>query len=523
MVLVVAAAMLVLPGVAHAGTVHGDFNGDGYADLAVGVPWEDLGSLHDAGAVQVLYGSANGVTSSHNQLWHRNAAGVLGSARSGADFGSVLESADYTGDGYADLAIAAGNQVQLLRGSAMGLTATNDQVVVLSAQIGSFAAGDFTGNGRTDLAVGLPRVDVGDQSGAGIVQVLRGSKAGLAPLTGQQWSQNSPGILNASSPGDGFGSSLAAGDFDQDGHADLAIGVPGESIHIDGREVELSGAVNVLRGATGGLTATGNRFFILGSPGMPEAVGWGEQYFGTALAAGDFDGDGFVDLAASAPEENPDISIAGHGLVVTLYGTGAGLTSNRAQELRQPGGIIGDNFGWSLAAADFNGDGLSDLGIGSPQDEPATQGLFADWGSVVMMYATAGTGITPTGAADLGPVLGRGARVTQPVRLLRRRHRRRRLPGRRRGRPRGRRRAGDAGLVDWFRRQRQPAPGPAWVGHLGSRQSALEPELERRPRFGRVRRRLWGQLGAVMGSPVGGYAERPRPATIDATRPRGVR
>src|ERR671912_1857643 len=38
----------------------GDFNGDGFADLAVGAPGEDVGAAGDAGAVNVLYGSAGG-------------------------------------------------------------------------------------------------------------------------------------------------------------------------------------------------------------------------------------------------------------------------------------------------------------------------------------------------------------------------------------------------------------------------------------------------------------------------------
>ena len=37
--------------------VAADFNNDGFADLAVGVPGEDVGSVVDAGAVNVLYGS----------------------------------------------------------------------------------------------------------------------------------------------------------------------------------------------------------------------------------------------------------------------------------------------------------------------------------------------------------------------------------------------------------------------------------------------------------------------------------
>ena len=66
-----------------------DFDGDGYADLAVGVPGEDLGSRaskRDAGAVQVLYGSKYGPTA-RDQLWHQDSKGIKGAAERGDNFG----------------------------------------------------------------------------------------------------------------------------------------------------------------------------------------------------------------------------------------------------------------------------------------------------------------------------------------------------------------------------------------------------------------------------------------------------
>ena len=54
----------------------GDFSGDGFADVAIGVPGESVGSASHAGAVHVLYGSASGITSAGNQFWTQNSSNV---------------------------------------------------------------------------------------------------------------------------------------------------------------------------------------------------------------------------------------------------------------------------------------------------------------------------------------------------------------------------------------------------------------------------------------------------------------
>ena len=115
-----------------------DFDGDGYADLAVGVPGESLRGKRAAGAVQVLYGSASGITD-HDQLWHQGRKGVKGALEKGDGFGTVLTSSDFDADGFADLAIGipregiggrpAVGAVQVLYGSPEGLTASGDQIL----------------------------------------------------------------------------------------------------------------------------------------------------------------------------------------------------------------------------------------------------------------------------------------------------------------------------------------------------------------------------------------------------------
>ena len=72
-------------------SVRADFNGDGRADLAVGVPLEDFatGKTNDGG-VNVIYGSAGGLTATGNQFWSQDSTGIFGGAESGDVFGLSL-------------------------------------------------------------------------------------------------------------------------------------------------------------------------------------------------------------------------------------------------------------------------------------------------------------------------------------------------------------------------------------------------------------------------------------------------
>ena len=100
--------------------------------------------------------------------------------------------------------------------------------------------------------------------------MLYGSAAGLqAAGSGgpddQLWGQDSPGVEGRSEEGDRFGSVLAAGDFNRDGSADLAIGV---FLEATGGQAG-DGGVNVLYGSAAGLQATGS--------GGPDDQLWGQD------------------------------------------------------------------------------------------------------------------------------------------------------------------------------------------------------------------------------------------------------
>jgi hypothetical protein len=395
---------------AEPGDILADFDRDGYADLAIGVPYEDVGTIVDAGAVNVIYGTAtSGLSASGDQIWDQDITGVVDSCETSDIFGTALAVGDFDGDGYEDLAIGASGEdvgtlnsagaVNIIYGSSGGLTATGDQMwhqdssgILGTAealdQFGySLAAADFDGDGCDDLAVGVVHEGVGTVDNAGAVNVIYGSAGGLSEV-GDQWlHQDTTGILDVCETDDVFGWALTAGDFDGDGYADLAVGVSGEDY---GGKNDV-GAVNVLYGSASGLTDVGDEFWTQDTSGMANAAEDGDR-FGRVLTAGDFNGDGKDDLAVGIPYEDNG-STLDTGAVHVIYGSaGGGLTSTgNWWFLQNTAGILDsaeqyDYFGRALSAGDFDGDGYTDLAIGVPYEDVDT---IVDAGAVSVVYGSA--------------------------------------------------------------------------------------------------------------------------------------
>jgi disulfide bond formation protein DsbB len=394
----------------------GDLNRDGYVDLAVGVPYEDVEGTEGAGAVSVLYGSAAGLSAEGNQLWHQDQPLVEGIAQRLDSFGWALAIGDLNGDGYADLAVGVPEEsigvaegagaVNVLYGSADGLSSAGNQLwyqdrpeVAGRGQQGdnfghAVAIGDLNGDGYADLAVGVRSEDIEGVEGAGAVNVLYGSANGVSTQGNQLWHQDQPGVEGRPQTSDNFGWALAIGDLNGDGYADLAVGVPYESIN----GLLSAGAVNVLYGSSAGLSSTGDQLW---HQDQPDVAGRAQQgdYFALTLAIGDLDGDGYGDLAVGVPLE--DVEGAAHaGAVNVLYGSASGLSSagNQYWHQEQPGVPSavqsGELFGSALAAGDLNGDGYADLAVGVPREDiEGAEGA----GAVNVLYGSADGLSSPAG------------------------------------------------------------------------------------------------------------------------------
>lgn len=379
------------PGTAETGDVFGadsayaDFNGDGYDDLAVSSPMEDVGSDKDGGAVAVLWGSPQGITG--------KGVSIADAAPTKHDrWGRNLAAGDFDGDGKADLAVGnTSNTVYVLKGgiSASGTAVKGRYGVKAPVQASgdgsgplNITAGDVNGDRRTDLVVD-----------------------GFETATGQYWNANylllgtSSGLSAAGAQPLKSGVITGIGDVNGDGFGDIVTGMHWNKTD-DGvtfPEASDGGKVWITYGTAGGAGSTTGITQNTGSvPGSSEK----NDYFGYELDLGDVNGDHYQDLVVGVAGEDIG-SVTDAGQLVVLYGSASGInTSSGTQSFAQstagvPGSDEkGDFLGTDVKLDDVTGDGHADVLAGSYEN---------DGNGAVLYLPSNGTKITATGSRTVSP------------------------------------------------------------------------------------------------------------------------
>ncbi len=262
-----------------------------------------------------------------------------------------------------------------------------DPITPVAAGSVGLAFGDFGATGSESLVIGAPGDSLGRRADAGTATVVTATARSVRTQSLRQGRD-----LTSRARSDEFvGAAVATGDMDCNGRDDLAVGAPGERL---GRHDD-AGLVVVTHGRA---RSVANRPIRLAQGGRLSGARAGNELTGTALASGDFDGDGCDDLAVGIPGED----IAGEtdaGAVAVAFGHRRGIGSGRASvTLSQADGLAGeveagDLVGATLAAGDFDCDGVDDLAVGMPGE---SIDAARNAGAVAIVHGSASGFVRPT-------------------------------------------------------------------------------------------------------------------------------
>ncbi|MFJ2213102.1 FG-GAP and VCBS repeat-containing protein [Streptomyces sp. NPDC101062] len=429
-----------------------DFNGDGYPDLAIGAHTATVDGVKRAGVVTVAYGSATGLRHDTAAIISQATPGVPGDPTEDGRWRAVSAHGDLDGDGYDDLVVTWAERHTVLWGSADGLTGAGTTVApgiyrphdpkVLGGTVG---VGDVNGDGVDDfitrgnngasygLSVRLGPLDRTTGASAGVwfrntgsLDKLLTSVVHVGDLTGDGiddivvsggvvLGNGTPGgvVLKGSATGLVKGSGFdgpqkystfypsALGDLNKDGHQDLVTGHPEDN------------KIYVAYGGPHGIGATPKaRSYTQAGTGVPGLDEEGDR-FGSALAIGDTDRDGYDDVIIGASYEtgaDPATTTAS-GAITVLRGSASGITTTGAKSFTQNSKGVpstsenNDHFGSAVAVLDTDRDGNPEVYVGGNGEDGYK-------GRVWTLPTDASTGVTGTGATSFhlgtlgGPATG---------------------------------------------------------------------------------------------------------------------
>ena len=307
------------PGGFGAAAASADFDGDGWADLAVGAPAR--------GTVDVYHGSSAGLR--HDIAITERSDG----------YGSALAAADLNRDGFGDLVAGApGSGALFLHfGNAGGLRGDRGRIFG-GPRFGSrVRTGDVDGDGHVDVVEGAP--DRPPDSG----------HASFCPGSGG-------GPRGCKTLGGAGASALAVADVDGDDIDDI---VQGDAVDSDGQE-PVGGTVWLWFGGRAGPAAEPLRLYQ-GTRWLVRHADEAADEFGASVDAGDLDGDGYADVVVGTPGENQGtgsfaVVRGGRDGLADVVGAGFGLNSREVPGAPRPGRRLGASV---AIVPDPDGDGVA--------------------------------------------------------------------------------------------------------------------------------------------------------------------
>jgi len=404
----------------------GDVNNDTYDDIIVGAPkyWNGMAFVYHGGSgSKGLDQSGERPTGDlQNADW---TAPSSAQDYTDTDFGYAVSTAgDVNGDEIDDVIVGEpgfGNgKVFVYHGSPSpgGLSQSEDWSVEGDQPDSGFGsavstAGNVNNDAFSDVIVGAPLYDVYGDADAGKIFVFYGSGTGLSDMNGTYWTAESDW------PDGEFGSAVSsAGDVNNDSYDDIIVGAP----------KYWNGMAFVYHGGTGskGLDQSGARptgtlsnadwkaASSLQDPDTP-ANGTDTEFGYSVSTAGDVNNDGYDDVIVGEPDFT-----GGNSSVFVYHGSAGGLsqTADWTAASDQPD----SKFGSAVSTAgDVDGDGYSDLIIGSPDYNDGELGegwAFAYYGGPMIDVQGSGVAIengatspSVTDDTDFGSTASAGGQV----------------------------------------------------------------------------------------------------------------